>query len=184
MRRIRWILAAGALLLPATALASSSSAGSAVEKQCRSEQQQMGAATFRATYGTNQNESNAFGKCVSHRTSQNSSDRTSAQLTAEQQCRSQQTADASGFKTKYGTGKNGNNAFGKCVSQTASTMTASDERTQVSDEDNAAKACRSEQAQDPSAFKDKYGTNANKSNAFGKCVSTKARAKEQQQTAP
>jgi hypothetical protein len=62
-------------------------------------------------------------------------------------------------------------------------MTANTERTQVSAENNAAKACRSERAQDPTAFKNKYGTNANKSNAFGKCVSDKARAKEQQQNA-
>jgi Ni/Co efflux regulator RcnB len=38
---------------------------------------------------------------------------------------------------------------------------------------NAAKDCRAEKNQDPAAFKEKYGTNENKSNAFGKCVSRK-----------
>ena len=41
--------------------------------------------------------------------------------------------------------------------------------------DNAAKACSDERKADPAAFKAKYGTNANKSNAFGKCVSGKVK---------
>jgi hypothetical protein len=40
---------------------------------------------------------------------------------------------------------------------------------------NAAKACADERKADPAAFKAKYGTNANKSNAFGKCVSGKVK---------
>jgi hypothetical protein len=36
---------------------------------------------------------------------------------------------------------------------------------------NAAKACKAERARDPEAFKTTYGTNPNKANAFGKCVS-------------
>ena len=36
---------------------------------------------------------------------------------------------------------------------------------------NAAKTCKAERAADPVAFKTTYGTNANKANAFGKCVS-------------
>ena len=51
-------------------------------------------------------------------------------------------------------------------------------------EKNAAKACKGERgttAQTMAAFKAKYGTNANKANAFGKCVSAKAKkAKEQE----
>src|SRR3954447_23278593 len=46
-----------------------------------------------------------------------------------------------------------------------------------------AQQCRAERAKDPQAFKDKYGTNKNKSNAFGKCVSQKARAKHAQEQA-
>lgn len=42
---------------------------------------------------------------------------------------------------------------------------------------SAAQACRAERSADPAAFKTKYGTNHNKSNAFGKCVSMHAKAK-------
>ena len=38
----------------------------------------------------------------------------------------------------------------------------------------AAKACAAERALDPAAFADRYGTNENKRNAFGKCVSQHA----------
>jgi hypothetical protein len=37
-------------------------------------------------------------------------------------------------------------------------------------EKNAAKKCKAERDLGVQAFKDTYGTNANKSNAFGKCV--------------
>lgn len=178
MRRIRWIALVTTLtMLPSIALAANSSARSAAEKQCRSERQQMGP-LFKATYGTNKNKSNAFGKCVSHRTDQNTSDQNSAQNSAEKQCRNQQSSDPNGFASQWGSK---HDAFGKCVSTTARSTSNKDESTQVSDEDNAAKQCRAERSQDDAAFKDKYGTNHNKSNAFGKCVSQKARTMEQQQ---
>ena len=43
-------------------------------------------------------------------------------------------------------------------------------------EKNAAKACKAERALGVQAFKDNYGTNANKANAFGKCVSKLVKA--------
>jgi hypothetical protein len=46
-----------------------------------------------------------------------------------------------------------------------------------STEKNAAKSCKAERALGETAFKAKYGTNANKANAFGKCVSSKSKAK-------
>jgi hypothetical protein len=42
-------------------------------------------------------------------------------------------------------------------------------------EKNAAKACKAERTLGVQAFKDRYGTNANKANAFGKCVSQLAK---------
>ena len=42
-------------------------------------------------------------------------------------------------------------------------------------EKNAAKACKAERAKDSAAFKTKYGKNPNKANAFGECVSMKAK---------
>jgi hypothetical protein len=45
-----------------------------------------------------------------------------------------------------------------------------------SDEKNAAKRCKAERERiGEAAFKAKYGTNANKANAFGKCVSAQAK---------
>ena len=45
---------------------------------------------------------------------------------------------------------------------------------------SAAQACQTERmAIGAGAFKDLYGTNASKSNAFGKCVAKKAHARQQ-----
>jgi hypothetical protein len=71
------------------------------------------------------------------------------------------------FKARYRT-------FGKCVSRRARDEAAERKVAHT----NAAKECKAERAEDPEAFEDKYGTNHNKKNAFGKCVSGKAKAKE------
>ena len=39
---------------------------------------------------------------------------------------------------------------------------------------NAAKQCKAERKTDAAGFAEKYGTNKNKKNAFGKCVSQNA----------
>jgi hypothetical protein len=164
----------------------SSSARSQAQKQCRQERASMGEATFDKTYGTNKNGKNAFGKCVSHRSSQDQSAQQSSQTSAEKTCRSEQndsnfssSHNGETFDQFYGSG-NAHNAFGKCVSSHARSSSQQSESSEVKAEDNAARQCRTEQTADPAAFKAKYGTNANKSNAFGKCVSQKAHQQEQQ----
>lgn len=47
---------------------------------------------------------------------------------------------------------------------------------------NAAHLCKALQAANPSLFKTTYGTNANKSNAYGKCVSAAAKSKRHTHT--
>lgn len=47
---------------------------------------------------------------------------------------------------------------------------------------NASKECRAERAEDVVAFRAKYGTNANKRNAFGKCVSGNANGDDEADT--
>jgi hypothetical protein len=47
---------------------------------------------------------------------------------------------------------------------------------------NAAKECDAERTADSAAFADKYGTNENNRNAFGKCVSSKASEDETETT--
>ena len=66
-------------------------------------------------------------------------------------------------------------SFSACVRKTA-VEEAQEEQTAHT---NAAKECKAERQADPDEFATTYGTNANKRNAFGKCVSTKAKAKEQ-----
>jgi hypothetical protein len=67
------------------------------------------------------------------------------------------------------------------VSQKARAKTKQAEKSQVQAEVNAAKQCKDERKADPAAFEQKYGTNKNKSNAFGKCVSQKAKAQQDSQ---
>jgi hypothetical protein len=148
------------------------------EQQCRTERTQMGAETFAKTYGTNKNRKNAFGKCVSKRSHATETATTTAKSNAAKDCKAEEAADAAAFAKKYGTNKNGKNAFGKCVSSKAKAETAETVAAQTAADVSAAKTCKAEQKADPAAFKAKYGTNKNKANAFGKCVSAKAKAQQ------
>jgi hypothetical protein len=169
MRKLAYLVAVAALAVPAFAVAASPSPAdkAAAAKQCTTERSAMGAAAFKLLYGTNANRSNAFGKCVSKLATQNAKNRANAAAS----CRTERSADPAAFATKYGTGKKHANAFGNCVSQTAKAAAKAQQEART----NAAKACWAERKLDPAAFKAKYGTNANKSNAFGKCVSGKVK---------
>jgi hypothetical protein len=89
---------------------------------------------------------------------------------AQKECRAERgTTDATreAFKAKY-------RNFGACVSQKAKAAKAKRKQAKKS----AARECREERgetAESRAAFREAYGTNANKSNAFGKCVSGKAK---------
>ena len=167
MRKLVYLVAVAALAVPAFAVAATPgpAAKAAAVKQCTTERGGMGASAFKLLYGTNANRSNAFGKCVSKLATQNAKNSSNAAAS----CRAERSADQNAFAAKYGTGKNHANAFGNCVSQTAKAAAQAQQQATT----NAAKACWAERKPDPAAFKAKYGTNANKSNAFGKCVSGK-----------
>jgi hypothetical protein len=170
MRKLIFLFATALLALPALAVAGSPPSPAdhaAAVKQCSSERTAMGAAPFKALYGTNANKSNAFGKCVAKLAQQNEQNRSNAAAA----CRSERSADPAAFAGKYGTGAKHANAFGNCVSGKAKAAAAA----QVQATENAAKDCWTERKADPAAFKSKYGTNASKSNAFGKCVSGKVK---------
>ena len=176
-RTLIGLTAATALALPAMALADSpTSSDPNASQTCKTLRTQMGTSAFEATYGSNKNKSNAFGKCVSKQTSAQSQDRTAGNAKCNTEQDDANFAATHGGKTFdqfYGTNKNGKNAFGKCVS--AKTTEADQARTKTIV--NASKTCKAERKADPAAFKAKYGTNKDKSNAFGKCVSTAAKAK-------
>jgi len=169
MRKLIFIFVTSLLAVPALAVAStppSPADQAAAVKQCTTERNANPAA-FKLLYGTNASKSNAFGKCVSKLAQQNEQNRSNAAA----QCRTERSADPTAFASTYGTGKNHMNAFGNCVSTKAKAAAAA----QVQATINAAKACWTERKADPAAFKDHYGTNASKSNAFGKCVSGKVK---------
>jgi hypothetical protein len=91
--------------------------------QCKTERA-GNAATFRTTYGTEtSNYRNAFGKCVSRKSSQKeaAADRrdqreATALKTAAEECAAERDAGAQAFEQTYGGGEN---AFGECVSRKA-----------------------------------------------------------------
>jgi hypothetical protein len=87
-------------------------------KACKAERA-ADLAAFTTKYGTNENGKNAYGKCVSAKAREAAAQETQARVNAAKTCKAERTADAAAFTTKYGTNKNGKNAFGKCVSKQA-----------------------------------------------------------------
>lgn len=91
-----------------------------------------------------------------------------ASKAASKACKAErETLGRDAFAEKYGTGKNRRNALGKCISQSR----RSDVREQREKERNATKDCKAERELDRAAFEEKYGSNRNRKNALGKCVS-------------
>lgn len=169
----------GMLALPSAAQAEDTTTPSpkqAAQAACKAERAEVGKAAFRQTYGTGKNHVNAHRNCVRARTGATET----AIAEAKSSCKSEQDADRAAFEAKYGTNKNKRNAYGKCVSAQSKEAIAEETEARV----NASKACKAERDADPAAFKAKYGTNKNKSNAFGKCVSTHAKAQNDEQEAP
>ncbi len=174
--------AAGALLIApgATAKPDKTDRTNAA-KECRAERGSTDATreAFRAKYGTNKGGKNAFGKCVSSTSKEEEAERETAAKNASQECKAERDAGADAFAEKYGTGKNAKNAFGKCVSSKAKQDKAEadqEDAEEAMERKSAAKECAAEREAGEDAFAAKYGTNANKRNAFGKCVSKKASA--------
>jgi hypothetical protein len=125
-----------------------------------------------------------FGACVKAHAADEAKEEQSAHKNASQECREERgttTESRTLFNEKYGKNANGKNAFGKCVSTKAK---AKEHEADVEDQQeatafkNAAKECddeRGDSEESRTLFAEKYGTNANNKNAFGKCVSQKAR---------
>ena len=91
-------------------------------------------------------------------------------------CKQQRLAMGSAFTLLYGGARN---AYGRCVSKVAGTVTG--------EQANAAKTCKAERddagfaaAHNGTPFAKFYGTGAHGNNAFGKCVSSKAKTLEQE----
>lgn len=132
----------------------------------------MGTVAFTQAFGGG---SKAFGTCVSKLARLEQANLTAATAL----CRAEQAdpnfASSHGGKTFaqfYGKGAKQKNAFGNCVSLKARNSSAAAQSGL-----NPARACTALRARMTRAvFKQSFGTNANHSNAFGKCVSIVARA--------
>ena len=171
----------GALATPVSAQATETDNQNAAQ-ECRFERGATAPTreAFAAKYGTNASKANAFGKCVSRAAREERVQRAQAKAHAPQACTTERgtTAESkAAFELKYGTNGNRKNAFGKCVSAKAGELK---QQADAKDHDDAvarksaAKSCNAERgttAASRKAFKEKYGTNASKANAFGKCVS-------------
>jgi hypothetical protein len=155
-----------ALAVPAAALAADEtpSPTELAKAACKSEKAQMGAKTFKAAYAAS-SASNAATACVAKRDGGAATDLKNA----AKACKAERAGDPAAFTTKYGTNKNGRNAYGKCVSAKARGGTEQTTAARV----NAAKTCKKLKAEQKAAFEAAYGTTKN---AFGKCVSKTARA--------
>jgi hypothetical protein len=126
----------------------------------------------------------SFKACVQARARDEAREEQSAHSNAARECREERGTtpeQRQDFNEKYGTNANDRNAFGKCVSTIAKAKeheADAEDQQQATEFKNAAKECddeRGDTEQSRSDFAEKYGTNANNKNAFGKCVSQKAR---------
>jgi len=134
---------------------------------CRTEKHDMGTKVFKLTYAA-KSTSKATAACVAKAQPV----AVTETKNAAQACKAERDADAAAFAEKYGTNANKKNAYGKCVSSKAEEATEETTEARV----DAAETCKTERDADSAAFTEKYGTNKNKKNAFGKCVSATAKA--------
>jgi hypothetical protein len=166
------IAAFAALAIPATALAADDTTTTPTPKQaakasCHAQRDQMGKTLFHQTYGNN-----GLGKCISAAAKAEKANQTEAKSACQTEQADANFAAGHGGKTfaqTYGTGKNGKNAYGKCVSSKAKAASKADVKAIV----NAAKTCKQMKKDSPADF--------TKKNAFGKCVSAQSKAKNDDQ---
>jgi hypothetical protein len=174
-----------ALVLPATALAKPTPDRGdkrAAKAECRTLRGHSSATreAFRTQF-------RSFRACVRKTAVEEAQEEQSAHTNAARECRAEREADPAAFAEQYGENPNKRNAFGKCVSQKAKAKEAAADEQDAEDATewkNAAKECAAEREADADAFADTYGTNENKRNAFGKCVSQKAKESSEEPEEP
>lgn len=186
MKKFIAAAALSALAVPGVASAAPSSADRAEgQRECRT---MLRTVDTRANFlqivklEANANSRNAFGRCVVVRSADAQDERRESRNSAVAECRVlfPRPESSPGRPAE----NEDRNAFGKCVSEKAKAKNDEADREQRRETLNPAKACRKEQTDNPTKFGEDYGT---KRNAFGKCVSKKAQAQnddEQQEQAP
>jgi hypothetical protein len=145
----------------------------AAHAQCKTER-----GSTKATHGAFKARYHSMNRCVRQNAAEEAAEEAAALKNASKECADERKMDRDAFAEKYGTNRNNRNAFGKCVSTKAKEKKAemdADDAEEVAEFKNAAKECADERKMDGDAFVEKYGTNENNRNAFGKCVSKKAK---------
>ena len=143
MRKLWLVVALVVLAVPATAPAK----GQIPAKECKALRAQMGADSFRATFGGKQGK-NAHGRCVSAQRKA----RKAARKRARKACR------AKGLRGK---------AMKRCIRSTLAEQPAP----KPADYEDAVKECEGAKAEDPEDFAAEFGDGAH---AFGKCIGEEA----------
>jgi hypothetical protein len=161
--------------IPAAASADSGDHQRAAQRQCKKERGKSPATreAFEAKY-------HSMSRCVKREAAEEEREDKQAHKNAAQECRDERkTLGNDAFSEEYGTNGNKRNAFGKCVSKKAKEKKAemdAEDAEAVAERKHAARECAAEREDmGREAFAEEYGTNENKKNAFGKCVSGKAR---------
>ena len=163
------------LLVPASATGKSDNADRrAAKAECKTERGKSSATreAFKAAYGS-------MSRCVTRTTAEEAAEETKARKNAAHDCKEERALDREAFAENYGTNANKKNAYGKCVSSKAKAkekeMDEADAE-EATERKHAARECAAERERiGREAFAKDWGTNANKKNAFGKCVSKTAR---------
>jgi len=167
-------------------------------KYCKALRAELGVDAFRAQFGSNKGKRNAFGKCVAKHAR---GEHRAAKL-ALRECKAEYATDPAAFMTKYGAqpvaqsllGRPGERGQGEDTDETRPAKPGADVRRAIkrcvklklqkvtTDRrealENAVEQCKEERGETEelrAAFRNKYGTNENKRNALGKCVSQKVR---------
>lgn len=133
---------------------------------------------FEEEFGTNSGPGNAVRRCARDTVSTVAAEADVDVVEAALACKAEHEADADAFAAEYGKGKRPErNAFARCVAQTlgGDGDEADGDPSGGNAAGNPAISCMTERAElGPNAFAEKYGTNRNKRNAFGKCVDSKS----------
>ena len=147
----------------------------AAQKQCKEERGKSSATreAFKAKY-------HSMSRCVKRAEADEEREARKARKNAAQECKDERKAlGPDEFAEQYGTNNNKSNAFGKCVSAKAKEKKAEmdgEDAEKIAERKHAARVCAAERKEiGDEEFAEKYGTNENKKNAFGKCVSGTAR---------
>jgi hypothetical protein len=117
----------------------------------------------------------SFAACVRKTAVEEAQEEQTAHKNAAKECKALRQSDPAAFAEQYGDRPN---AYGKCVSSKAKEKEAEadeEDEQEATAWRNAAKECKNLRETDQAAFSEQYG---DRPNAFGKCVSSKARENE------